>query len=104
MTDYRKLLLELCNLADALNGEVHAAYGEMNDEADRRIDEIRSLASSPPPDLEGPTPVEVEVLALALFAAARNRWIWDSRNDVTKNEWRCAAREAWRLGARTREK
>lgn len=49
-----------------------------------------------------PAPEEIEALAKELFAAARNRWIWDSRNDVTKNEWRCAAREAWRLGARTR--
>jgi len=37
-------LLEACNLADVLNGEIHSAYGELNEGIDRRIDELRTIA------------------------------------------------------------
>lgn len=36
-------LVEACDLADALNAEVHSAYGELNDGAERRIAELRSI-------------------------------------------------------------
>lgn len=38
-------LSEACDIADRLNAEVHSAYGEMDDIADRRVDVLRALAN-----------------------------------------------------------
>lgn len=61
MTDYRKLLLEACDLADSMRRATEdeqrgrSGYVTLSPDFAARIAEIRSLASSPPPDLEGPT-------------------------------------------------
>lgn len=99
--DFRKLLLEACDLAENAG---------LKSEHATRIDEIRSLAPTPP-EVE-PTPEEVEDLVERLWDASevvfqagtsRQPIPWSSAGQITKRTWRAAAREAWRLGARTRK-
>lgn len=96
--DLRSAIRSACDIADELNGEVHSAYGEMNDDAERRISDLRAIADAPLNVGEALRDPRVRAGTHVIERTARPEWVRQYRvqdGDV-QTRTRTVGEAAWR--------